>query len=285
MDLNGSNTLSILTDHARRNPPDGTSGVQPPEHGPVEQTRQGLLRLDPLPRHVAIIMDGNGRWARSRGLPRLQGHRAGTRNVRRVIEVFGEYHIKYLTLYAFSTENWSRPKAEVSGLFRILNEIIDREARMLREKGVQLRHLGTLEGISPDMRERVRRAVELTRSNDAMVLSVAFNYGGRAEILDAVRHMIDKGISSRDVTEAAFAQHLYTAGLPDPDLVIRTGGEVRLSNFLLWQTAYSEYYATPTFWPDFGREDIEKALLAYSQRQRRYGGIGSEKSEDEPGRK
>ncbi|HLC22872.1 MAG TPA: polyprenyl diphosphate synthase [Dehalococcoidia bacterium] len=233
---------------------------------------------NPMPRHVAIIMDGNGRWAKLRGLPRLQGHRAGTSNLHRVIELFAGYKIKYLTLYAFSTENWSRPKAEVRGLFRILSEVIDREAQLLHEKGVRLRHLGTVEGLSPGVQRRVQHALEMTKDNSSMTVSVAFNYGGRAEILEAVRKMIAKGMRPEEVDETTFAQCLYTAGMPDPDLVIRTGGEVRLSNLLLWQTAYSEYYATPTFWPDFDKEDADKALLAFSQRQRRYGGLNSDQS-------
>lgn len=226
-----------------------------------------------MPRHVAIIMDGNGRWAQLRGKPRLQGHRAGTENLRRVIDILSEYKIKYLTLYAFSTENWSRPIAEVKGLFRILSDVIDREAQYLHDRGMRLRHLGTLEGLSPEMQRRVLQAVELTKDNARMTISVAFNYGGRAEILEAVRKMIASGLRPEDIDETKFRQYLYSSGLPDPDLVIRTGGEMRLSNFLLWQTAYSEYYATPTYWPDFGRDDIEKALLSFSQRQRRYGGL------------
>ncbi|MBI2957950.1 MAG: di-trans,poly-cis-decaprenylcistransferase [Chloroflexi bacterium] len=235
-----------------------------------------------LPGHVAIIMDGNGRWAQVQGKPRLAGHRAGTANLRRVIEVFASYGIPYLTLYAFSTENWTRPRTEVEGLFRILSEVVDREAQFLADKGVKLRHLGTLEGLSPAMRKRVNHALAMTEHNAGMTVSIAFNYGGRAEILEAVRRIVEQGLRPEEIEETMFSQHLYTAGLPDPDLVIRTGGEVRLSNFLLWQTAYSEYYATPTFWPDFGREDIEKALHAYSQRQRRYGGLNSNHTSGAP---
>lgn len=229
-----------------------------------------------LPKHVAIIMDGNGRWAQLRGMPRLQGHRAGTANLRKVIEILAEYKINYLTLYAFSTENWTRPKTEVKGLFRILSEVIDRETQFMHDHGIRLRHLGTLDGLSPVMQQRVFRAVDMTKANDRMTVSVAFNYGGRAEILEAVRKMISRKVRPEDIDESTFGEYLYSSGLPDPDLVIRTGGEMRLSNFLLWQTAYSEYYTTPTFWPDFGRDDIEKALLAYSQRQRRYGGLNSD---------
>jgi len=239
------------------------------------------LAVSALPEHVAIIMDGNGRWAQHRGKPRLQGHRAGTTNLRRVMKAFAEYKIKYLTLYAFSTENWARPRNEVEGLFRILSEVIDREAQFLRDQGVKLRHLGTLEGLSPAMQQRVQRALEMTQSNSRMIVSIAFNYGGRAEILEAIRRIISDGLDPKDLDEAVFSRYLYTSGLPDPDLVIRTGGEVRLSNFLIWQTAYSEYYATTTFWPDFGKEDIQKALLAYSQRRRRYGGLTETDGADE----
>ncbi|MBI2853494.1 MAG: di-trans,poly-cis-decaprenylcistransferase [Chloroflexi bacterium] len=243
--------------------------------------QQGVIQLTTLPKHVAIIMDGNGRWAQLRGLPRLKGHRAGTDNLRRVIDVFSQYNIKCLTLYAFSTENWARPRAEVDGLLRILSDVIDRESAALRDRGVKLRHLGTLDGISSGIRERVRKALEITKDNSAMIVSIAFNYGGRAEILDAVRRIVAEGLRPEDIDEAVLSRHLYTAGLPDPDLVIRTGGEMRLSNFLLWQSAYSEYYSTPTFWPDFGKEDIDKALLAYSQRERRYGGLSGHKPDSE----
>ena len=226
-----------------------------------------------IPQHVAIIMDGNGRWARERGLSRLEGHKAGTENIRRVIDTFVHYGVKYLTLYAFSTENWSRPKSEVSGLFRLLGQVIKKETQALHERGVHIRHLGTLNGLSPRLIHQVQQAIELTRNNTNITLSLAFNYGGRAEILEAVRHMVANGIDPEKIDEKVFASYLYTQGLPDPDLIIRTGGELRLSNFLLWQAAYSEYYATPTYWPDFNESDIEKALLAYSQRQRRFGGL------------
>ncbi|MBI2858039.1 MAG: di-trans,poly-cis-decaprenylcistransferase [Chloroflexi bacterium] len=248
----------------------------------TEKVDTSLSNQAVLPKHVAVIMDGNGRWAQHRGKPRLQGHRAGTTNLRQVIEVFAGYGIKYLTLYAFSTENWTRPKKEVQGLFRILGDVIDREAAFLRDQGVKLRHLGTLEGLSDAIQARVMRALEMTKQNDRIVVSVAFNYGGRAEILDAVKRVLSAGLKSEEINESVFSDYLYTSGLPDPDLVIRTGGEVRLSNFLIWQAAYSEYYATPTFWPDFGKEDIEKALQAFSQRQRRYGGLAG-KSARQPG--
>ena len=239
----------------------------------VERKGSGALPISPLPRHVAIIMDGNGRWAQQRGLPRQAGHRAGTENIRRVIEGFARYRVEYLTLYAFSTENWNRPRAEIRVLFSILREVIDRETASFHENGIRLRHLGRLDGLSKGLQQAVRRAIELTKDNTRMTLSIAFNYGGRAEILDAVQRLIREGIPPGAIDEATLGRYLYTAGLPDPDLVVRTAGEMRLSNFLIWQSAYSEYYATPTFWPDFGEEEIEKALLAYSQRRRRFGGL------------
>lgn len=230
-------------------------------------------KITRIPRHVAIIMDGNGRWAKEHGLSRLGGHRAGTENIRRVIETMADYGVKYLTLYAFSTENWSRPASEVRGLIRLMGQVIDREARALHEKGARIFHLGTLEGLEPKLQEKVRKAVELTKNNGRITVCVAFNYGGRAEIIAAVRKLIRDRVSPEAVNEELFSRYLYSAGIPDADLIIRTGGEMRLSNFLLWQSAYSEYYSVPTYWPDFGKQDIEKALIAYSQRERRFGGL------------
>lgn len=235
-----------------------------------------VKKVFPLPHHVAIIMDGNGRWAKQRGLPRLAGHRAGIDNIRRVVEAFSHYGVKYLTLYAFSTENWSRPGVEVRGLLRILAQVIDREAKALHEKGVRIRHLGRLEGLSKQLQVKIRKVVELTKNNTRMTLSVAFDYGGRAEILDAIRHIVEEGISTEDITESLFTSYLYTSDVPEPDLIIRTAGEMRLSNFLIWQAAYSEYYSTPTLWPDFSEEEIDKALVSYSQRERRFGGLKAE---------
>lgn len=229
-----------------------------------------------IPTHVAIIMDGNGRWARERGLPRLAGHRAGTENLRRVIRACVEFGIKILTIYAFSTENWGRPEAEVRGLLSILEQVIDSELEELHSQGVQLRHLGRLEGLSPQLQEKVRHAIELTKNNDRLILNVAFNYGGRDEILQAVRRLIADGVRPEEVTEALFTRYLYTAGLPDPDLIIRTSGELRVSNFLIWQAAYAEYYATPVYWPDFDKEELRKALVEYSRRQRRFGVLSPE---------
>ena len=217
-------------------------------------------------------MDGNRRWAEQRGLPRLEGHRAGVENMRSIMEYFGKRHLKYLTVYGFSTENWSRSEDEVRSLLYLLEEMINKEALELHKRGVRLRHLGRLEELPPGTQLAITRALELTKNNTEMTFSFAFNYGGRLEILDAVCHIIAEGISPQDIDEELFSSYLYTAGLPDIDLVIRTGGAVRLSNFLMWQTAYSEYYFTDVLWPDFDEIEAEKALLSYSQRQRRFGG-------------
>jgi undecaprenyl diphosphate synthase len=226
-----------------------------------------------VPNHVAIIMDGNGRWARERGLPRLAGHQAGTENTRRIIESCARFGVRVLTLYAFSTENWQRPREEVEGLLHILSEVIDRETAALHKNGVQLRHLGNPNGLPMALRARVEQAVALTRHNERLQVNVAFNYGGRAEILQAVQRMLADRVAPEDVTEELFASYLHTAGVPDPDLIIRTAGEMRLSNFLLWQAAYAEYWSTPTQWPDFGEEELYRALCAYGQRQRRFGRV------------
>ncbi len=231
------------------------------------------LPLDRIPRHVAMIMDGNGRWALSRGLPRMAGHKAGTENLRRVIRAAVEFGVKYLTIYAFSTENWGRPAEEVRGLLNILEDVIDRELDELHKEGVQLHHLGRLEKLAPALQEKVLDAVELTRNNDRLVLNVAWNYGGRDEIIQAIQRMMKDGVQPDKVTDELVSQYLYTAGVPDPDLIIRTSGELRVSNFLIWQAAYSEWYITPTYWPDFNREEFRHALEIYSQRDRRYGGV------------
>lgn len=224
-----------------------------------------------VPVHVAIIMDGNGRWAKKRGLPRQAGHRAGVENLRRVIDACVEFGIKILTIYAFSTENWGRPESEVRGLMRIFRRVLDQELEELNAQGVCLHHLGDLEGIDPDLQEKVRYALELTKNNVRLILNVAFNYGGRAEILHATQQMLADGVSPADLTEDLFSSYLFTRGLPDPDLVIRTSGELRVSNFLIWQAAYAEFLAAPEYWPDFGREELYEAIVAYSQRERRFG--------------
>jgi undecaprenyl diphosphate synthase len=229
-----------------------------------------------VPRHVAIIMDGNGRWAKKRNLPRVAGHRAGAENLRRIINACVEFGIQILTIYAFSTENWERPEREIRGLMKIFTRVLDQELSELHAQGVCLHHLGDLNGIEPELQQKVLDALELTKDNDRLILNVAFNYGGRAEILHAVQQMLADGISPDELDEELFSSYLFTRGLPDPDLVIRTSGELRISNFLIWQAAYAEYYATPCYWPDFGRKELYEALDAYSQRERRFGGLPEE---------
>ena len=230
-------------------------------------------KLEIVPRHVAMIMDGNGRWAKARGLPRLAGHRAGTENLRPILEACAEFGIEILTIWAFSTENWQRPETEVKGLLRILERMIQRELRELHKQGVRLRHIGRLDRLPARLQKQVIDAIELTRDNSRITLNVAFDYGGRAEIVHAVQQIIASGIPVDEVDEELISQYTYTAGQPDPDLIIRTGGELRTSGFMLWQSAYTEYYVTPTFWPDFDKEELYKALVAFSQRDRRFGGI------------
>jgi len=225
-----------------------------------------------IPEHIAIIMDGNGRWAQAHGVPRIEGHRAGTENLRRVIKGCVDFGVKYLTVYAFSTENWSRPKDEVQGLLQILGSVIDRELKELNAQGVQLRHIGRLEKLPALLRKKVTRAVEVTKNNNRLVFTIAWNYGGRDEILYAVQQIIQEGIQAKDVMEDDICQRLFTASTPDPDLIIRTSGEIRGSNFLIWQSAYSEWYFTPVLWPDFDKEELYKAIVEFGLRNRRYGG-------------
>jgi len=238
------------------------------------------IPVEKIPRHVAIIMDGNGRWALSRGLPRLAGHKAGTENLRRVIRSTVEFGIKYLTIYAFSTENWSRPIEEVQGLMHIVQDVIDRELNELHKEGVQLRHIGRLERLDPKLQAKVLKAVELTRNNDRLILNIAFNYGGRDEIVWAIQNMIRDGVTPEEVTDQLVSKYLFTAGVPDPDLVIRTSGELRVSNFLIWQAAYSELYITPTLWPDFDRAEYARAVESFAHRDRRYGKVASDELQE-----
>jgi undecaprenyl diphosphate synthase len=225
------------------------------------------------PHHLGIIMDGNGRWAKARGLPRVAGHQAGVDNMRRILEHCVLREVKVLSIYAFSTENWGRPPEEVSGLMRLLGLTIQRQLNELNKNGVRILHSGRMEGINPQLQKQILHALEVTRNNDRITLNVAFNYGGRAEILDAVRHMMQDGVPPQALTEELLSSYLYTANLPDPDMIVRTGGEWRLSNFLIWQAAYAEYYTTPTFWPDFDEAELDKALVEYSQRERRFGRV------------
>jgi undecaprenyl diphosphate synthase len=224
------------------------------------------------PYHVGIIMDGNGRWAKERGKSHYEGHRAGTENLRRTLERSVEFGVKMLTIYAFSTENWKRPPLEIMGLMKILEDVIDKELKELHKNGVQLRHLGQLEKLRPSIRKKVLYAIDLTKDNDKLILNVAFNYGGRDEIIQAIKNMMLDNVKPEDVTEELLSHYMYTGGCPDPDLIIRTSGEFRTSNFLIWQAAYAEYYVTPTYWPDFDKAEYYKALLDFSQRERRYGG-------------
>ncbi len=224
-----------------------------------------------IPYHVAIIMDGNGRWAKSRGLPRQMGHRAGVENLRAILRAASEFGIKILTLYAFSTENWGRPEAEVRGILNILESVIDRELDHLHANGVQLRHIGDPARLSPELQRKVHNAVYLTRLNDKLTLNIAFNYGGRAEIVYALRRIVADGVPADQIDETLVNYYLYTAGQPDPDLIVRTGGDMRVSNFLIWQGAYAEYYATPTFWPAFDKRELWLALQHYQGRERRFG--------------
>ena len=224
-----------------------------------------------VPQHIAIIMDGNGRWAQARGLPRLAGHRAGTENLRHIIEACVEFGIKYLTIYAFSTENWGRPEDEVSGLMGIFDEVFERELAELHKQGARLQHIGRLDGVRKSLREKVRKGMQLTKDNKRLILNVAFNYGGRDEIVQAIKAIMKAGIKPQDVDAELVSKYLYTAGIPDPDLVIRTSGEHRISNFLIWQAAYAEWVFPETLWPDFGREELLAAIQEFGRRERRYG--------------
>ena len=218
-----------------------------------------------LPRHIGLMMDGNGRWAQRRGLSRLEGHRHGTQNVRRVLDACSKHGIRVVTLYVFSTENWGRPKEEIDGFFELLAQVIDRETDNFREQGVRLIHSGLLDGVPQVLADKVSRAVELTRENHDYILNVAFNYGGRMEILRAVKTILEEGVSPQAVSEELFDRHLFTAGLGDMDLVIRTGGDERLSNFFPWQAAHGLFYSTKTYWPDFDEDELVKALTAYNR--------------------
>ena len=220
-------------------------------------------------------MDGNGRWAQRQNLPRLRGHSAGISNIRPVVEDFATHGVQYLTLYAFSTENWTRPQEEVEGLLDFLAAAIRDETQYFHERGVRLVHIGRIDRLSPDLQTSINEAVDLTAGNTNMTVCIAFDYGGRAEILTAIRHMLKDGVDPSSVDEQLVSDYLYTRDIPDPDLIIRTAGEMRLSNFLIWQSAYSEYYFTPKAWPEFDQEEVRQSLLAYSQRQRRFGGIES----------
>ena len=230
-----------------------------------------------LPAHIAIIMDGNGRWARKRGLPRVAGHRAGINAVREVVEASAELGIHVLTLYAFSVENWKRPQTEVSTLMQLLKDYLNKELDNIHKNNIRFRTLGRTDQLDASVRRELDKGIARTSSNTGMIFNVALNYGGRAEIVDAVNQILRNGGSTAaangGITETQFAEHLYTAGLPDPDLLIRTSGELRISNFLLWQIAYAEIWVTDTLWPDFGKQHLYEAIIAFHNRERRYGGL------------
>jgi undecaprenyl diphosphate synthase len=239
----------------------------------VQQRSEARIRV---PEHIAIIMDGNGRWARQRNLPRMDGHRAGVENIRCILREAARLGVRCMTLYAFSTENWSRPADEVVGLMDLLTEFIDREAMALHQEGVRIRHLGSTDQLPPVLVRRIREAVDLTRGNRGLTVAVALNYGGRREIVHAVRSIVARGVTPEGVDERCISEHLTTSGMPDPDLIIRTSGENRLSNFLIWQAAYAEYWSTPTLWPDFGAEHLRQAIFDYESRDRRFGNVGGQ---------
>lgn len=229
-----------------------------------------------VPGHVAIIMDGNGRWANARGLDRLQGHEAGTETIRRVLRHAAKRGVQYLTIWAFSTENWRRPEDEVSGLMEILGRVLISETEELHRQGAQLRHIGDLTPLAPHLQESIKEAIELTANNDRIVLTIAFNYGGRQELIHAMKRMIADGIDPDSITEETVCAYLYMPDLPEPDLIIRTSGEYRLSNFLLWQGAYSELFFSPKYWPDFSEDDLDEAISNYTHRERRFGATSAQ---------
>lgn len=247
----------------------------------LEELKSAVKSSGKLPDHIAIIMDGNGRWARKRGLMRTAGHRAGVKTVKKIVRIAGDIGLKYLTLFTFSTENWKRPKDEVSAIMRLLEETTKKELSELLENNVRLIATGNIENIPPKRRNVLLDAIQRTKDNTGLVLNLALSYSGRAEILQAIRN-ISKDISSgklnpEDINDELFSSYLQTNGLPDPDLLIRTSGEMRISNFLLWQTAYTELYVTEVLWPDFKEEDFLQAIADYQRRERRFGMVSSSK--------
>ena len=226
-----------------------------------------------VPVHVGIIMDGNGRWAKQRGLPRLAGHRAGTKNLRRVIRAAANAGIKHLTFYAFSTENWSRPEEEVGGLMGLLGEFIETETPELHKEGARLLHIGHLEHLEPQLRQKIENAIELTKNNTRIDVILAFSYGGRDEIVTAVRKIVAAGIPAEEITQQTLSENMFTVGIPDPELIIRTSGELRTSNFLTWQSVYSEWAFPNVLWPDFDEAALNQVLEDYAKRDRRFGGL------------
>lgn len=229
-----------------------------------------------IPEHIAIIMDGNGRWAKEHSLPRIAGHRRGAKTAQEIVDSARALGVKILTLYTFSTENWKRPKKEVDALFKILEDYLDKEHEKLNKNNVRFSVIGRMDGLPSSVKEKLKRIIESTKGNTGLILNLALNYGGRPEIVDAAKELSkdvkDGVVQIGDIDEKLFASYLYTSGLPDPDLLIRTSGEFRISNFLLWQISYSEIYVTKKLWPDFKKEDLKKAIDEYGIRERRYGG-------------
>lgn len=229
-----------------------------------------------IPQHVAFIMDGNGRWATQQGLPRLEGHRVGVNRLQAILKILAGKGVKWVTVYAFSTENWSRPTEEVQGILELLSHALQEQTQELHENNVRVIHVGRLDRLPQEMRESIEAAQQLTSRNTGITLNVAFDYGGREEILEAAKRIIKDGVPPEQVDEELFSGYLYTSHAPDPDLIIRTGGELRISNFLLWQSAYSEYYHTPTLWPDLDATELDRALESYANRKRRFGNVDPE---------
>jgi undecaprenyl diphosphate synthase len=254
---------------------------------PGTEEHRLLLEVDPgrLPRHVAVIMDGNGRWAQKRGLPRAEGHKAGSASVREIVETAARLDIGFLTLYAFSSENWKRPPQEVGRLWRLLRENLIKEDSLLDRNDIRLRVIGRRQGIPKHVLKELERVEALTGTNRRMTLVIALNYGGRGEIVDAARQIMEEGKTKPAcLDEKTFSAHLSTEGIPDPDLLVRTSGEMRVSNFLLWQIAYTEIYVTPVLWPDFRRRHLLEAILDYQKRDRRFGDVGTGKTRPRGGK-
>ena len=237
------------------------------------ETAHNSPAVSEIPTHVAIIMDGNGRWAEERGLTRTDGHRAGTQNIRRILHAFASHGVEYLTLYAFSTENWERPAEEVKALIEILEDMIRRETDELHAEGIRLVHIGRLDRLPNEVQRAISDAIEMTKDNTKFTVALAYDYGGRSEMTQAIRSIVADGIPPSEIDEALVGGYLYTSGIPDPDLIIRTAGEMRISNFLLWQAAYAEYYSTDVYWPEFDESEVDKAVAAYGRRRRKYGRV------------
>jgi undecaprenyl diphosphate synthase len=235
--------------------------------------KQTAASISSIPNHIAIVPDGNGRWATKRGLPRLSGHREGLLNMLRMVQYITEYPVKYVTFYIFSTENWNRPESEINGLFKLGEHFVGEQLQKIHEKNIRIRHIGRLAGLPESLQSALQKSMALTAGNTGLTLGIALNYGGRAEIVDAVTRFTADPDKPQPLDEKSFSRYLYTGDMPDVDLLIRTANEIRLSNYLLWQTAYSEFYFTDVLWPDFGQKDIEKALVEYRRRNRRFGGL------------